>query len=161
MTKAAQHLHDSTVTLRRWQTTSDRHAKKHTKKPSPPPHQHPPQQEYCELPGQLQESFRPFRPEVSRGSVPGPENGGVSDGVSHGVCQGPFGPRDPECPKSVPRVSPSVRDTILTLQGHSRDTSGPKDSCSWPGSWPQKYRFFANGFCTDFYLRAAKKSGCQ
>ena len=39
-TKVAQHLHDSTVSLSRWPTTSDRHAKSETV----PPHRRPPHQ---------------------------------------------------------------------------------------------------------------------
>ena len=63
---------------------------------------------------------------------------GVSDGVSHGVFQAPFGPRAPECPKSVPRVSPECLDTFLTpgdtlgtLFGHFgvRGPKGPGTSC--------------------------------
>ena len=50
-------------------------------------------------------------------------------GVSLGVSLGPFGPRAPECPKSVPGVSRecsrSVRDTFLTLSGHFLDTPEP------------------------------------
>ena len=42
---------------------------------------------------------------------------------------GPFGPRAPECPKSVPRVSPEcqkgVLDTPGTLSGHFVDSSEP------------------------------------
>ena len=47
---------------------------------------------------------------------------GVSDGVSGGVSPGPFGPRAPECPKTVPRVSPEYQKVSRTLRGHSRDT---------------------------------------
>ena len=50
---------------------------------------------------------------------------GASDGVSHGVSLGPFGPRAPECPKSVLRVCPqSVTKVSRTLWGHFRDTFG-------------------------------------
>ena len=50
---------------------------------------------------------------------------GVSDRMSHGVSPGLFGPRGPECPKSVPRVSPecqSIPDTLGKLSGHFLDT---------------------------------------
>ena len=50
-------------------------------------------------------------------------------GVSLGVSPGPFGPQAPECPKSVPRVSPEcqkgVLDTPGTLSGHFWDTPEP------------------------------------
>ena len=71
-------------------------------------------------------------------SVPGvsprvsPKTGGVRGSVRRGV-PGPFGPRAPECPKSVPRVSPECqkgdtghsRDTLGTLFGHS-GARGPR-----------------------------------
>ena len=38
------------------------------------------------------------------------------------MSRGPLWPRAPECPKSVPRVSPECPDTFLTPRGHSRDT---------------------------------------
>ena len=70
----------------------------------------------CNPPGLLQESLGPSGPEVSW-SVPG-----VSLRVSLGVFLGPFGPRAPECPKSVLRVSPECRkgvlDTLGILSGH-------------------------------------------
>ena len=47
---------------------------------------------------------------------------GVSEGVSHGVSPGPFGPRAPECQKGVPRVSKRYPDTPGTLSGHLFDT---------------------------------------
>ena len=47
---------------------------------------------------------------------------GVSDGVSGGASPGNFGPRPPECPKSVPRVSVECQKGVRTLRGHSRDT---------------------------------------
>ena len=68
-------------------------------------------------------------------SVPGvsprvsPKMGGVRRSVRRGVA---FGPRAPECPKSVPRVPPECQKGVRTLQGHSRDTfwtlrcSGPE-----------------------------------
>ena len=50
-------------------------------------------------------------------------------GVSLGVSLGPFAPRVPQCPKSVPRVSPEcqkgVPDTLGTLSGHFLDTPEP------------------------------------
>ena len=71
---------------------------------------------------------RAFRAEVS----PTPKVGGMFEGVSDGVCEcegvsgavspRPFGPRPPECPKSVLRVSRSVRHTNFDTPGHSRDT---------------------------------------
>ena len=45
-----------------------------------------------------------------------------ASGVSLGVSLEPFGPRAPECPKSVPRVSRGVKKVSWTLRGHSRDT---------------------------------------
>ena len=58
-TKAAQHLHDSTVSLSRCPTTSDRHVKKRSE--TVPPHQRPPHQRipifssvltvFCSMPG--------------------------------------------------------------------------------------------------------------
>ena len=60
-----------------------------------------------------------------------PRKGGVSEGVSDGVSPGPFGPRAPECPKRVPRVSPEcpghLFDTPGTRFGHSgaRSPKGP------------------------------------
>ena len=80
-------------------------------------------------------------------SVECPRKRGVSEGVSDGVSPGPFVPRAPQCPKSVPRVSPECQpkgagDTPSDTPrfrgqswGHSGDTSGPKgprDSCSRP-----------------------------
>ena len=62
----------------------------------------------------------------------------VSDGVSGGVSPGFFGPRSPECPKSVPRVSPECPGTFWTLRGQSRDTfwtlwsGGPKGPWGHP-----------------------------
>ena len=82
-------------------------------------------------------------------------------GVSLKMSLGPFGPRAPECPESVPRVSPECQkgvsdtpghsqDTFWTLrsprpespqrhpEGHSWDTSGlkgPRDPCSRPGGF--------------------------
>ena len=51
-------------------------------------------------------------------------------GVSLRVSLGLFGPRAPECPKSVPRVSPEcqkgVPDTPGTLSGHFLDTPEPR-----------------------------------
>ena len=48
---------------------------------------------------------------------------GVFEGVSEGVFPGPFGPRAPECPKSVPRVSPECsRHLFDTLSEHFLDT---------------------------------------
>ena len=47
-----------------------------------------------------------------------PENRGVRRSVRGGVPRA-FGPRAPECPKSVPGVSEKCR---VTLRGHSRDT---------------------------------------
>ena len=55
---------------------------------------------------------------------------GVSEGVSEGGSPGPFGPRAPECPKSVPTISRTLcshsGDTLGTLFGHS-GARGPKD----------------------------------
>ena len=60
------------------------------------------------------------------GSVP--ENGGVRRSVPR-VFPEPFGPRAPECPTSVPRVSPECSghffDTLGTLSGHFLDTPDP------------------------------------
>ena len=42
--------------------------------------------------------------------------------MSHGVSRGPFWPRAPECPKTVPTVSPGCQEGVRTLRGHSRDT---------------------------------------
>ena len=77
----------------------------------------------CEPPGLLQESLGPFGPEVSP-ECPRecPRKRGVSEAVSDGVSLGHFGPQAPECPKSVPRVSPSVQETFLTLQGDTLGT---------------------------------------
>ena len=81
----------------------------------------------CDPAGLLQESLGPFGPEVSP-ECPRecPRKWGVCEGVSDGVSAGPFAPRAPECPKSVPRVSPGcqkgVLDTPGTHSGHSRDT---------------------------------------
>ena len=78
----------------------------------------------CEPPGLLQESLGPFGPEVS------PECPGVSQGECDGVSPGPFSPRAPEWPKSVPRVSPEcpgyLFDTLGTLSGHFLDTQEPR-----------------------------------
>ena len=61
----------------------------------------------------------------------------VSEGVSGGVSRGPSGPRAPECPKGVPRVSPEcpghlvdTPDTLGTPFGHSgaRGPEGPRDT---------------------------------
>ena len=75
-----------------------------------------------ELADQAQESLGPFGPEVSPRVSP---KTGVQGSVRRGVC-GPFGPRAPECPKSVPRVSPEcpghLFDTPRTLSGHFSDT---------------------------------------
>ena len=73
---------------------------------------------YCELPGLLQESLGPFGPEVS-GECPQecPRKRGVFEGVSDGVSPGPFRPRAPECPKSVPRVSPECRARETPVAG--------------------------------------------
>ena len=69
-----------------------------------------------------------------------PRKRGVSDGVSDGVSLGPFGPQAPECPKSVPRVSPECLGHLSqTLRGHSRDTfwtlrsPGPEGPQRHPG----------------------------
>ena len=65
-------------------------------------------------------------------SVPGvsPRVSPKMEGLSDGVSPGPFGPRAPECPKSVPRVSPEcpghLFDTPGTLSGHFSDTPDPK-----------------------------------
>ena len=54
----------------------------------------------------------------------------------------PFGPRAPECPKSVPRVSPEcqkgVPDTPGTLSGHFGHSGarGPKGSGDTPSDTP-------------------------
>ena len=78
------------------------------------------------------EVSRALRARVSRGVSPrvSPKTG-VSDGVFHGMSPKPFGPRTPECPKSVPRVSPECLGHLFdTLGTHSRDTHsrarGPK-----------------------------------
>ena len=90
--------------------------------PPPPPHKKRTEDnrreqktnEDCDPPDLLQESFGPFA---------------VSGSVL-GVSLGPFGPRAPECPKSVPRVSPEcqegVPDTPGTLSGHFLDTPAPR-----------------------------------
>ena len=71
---------------------------------------------YCKTPGLLQEPLGPFGPEVSRSVV--------------GVSLGSFGPRAPECPKSVPRVCPERQkgapDAPGTLSGHFLDTPEPE-----------------------------------
>ena len=65
------------------------------------------------------------------GSVPEsvPENRGVSGSASQRVSPGPFESRAPECPKSVPRVSPEclghLFDTPGTLSGHFLDIPEP------------------------------------
>ena len=73
----------------------------------------------CEPPGLLQESLGPFGSEVS------PR---VSPKTTGGVSGARVGPRAPECPKSVPGVSRSVRDTVfdtlVTLFEHSEP--GPR-----------------------------------
>ena len=100
----------------------------------------------CNPPDLLQESLRPFGPEVSRE-------------CPSGCLQGPSGPGSgvsKKCPESLPGVSKRYPrhsgDTLGTLfghsgapgpegprrhrEGHSRDTSGPKgprDSCSRSG----------------------------
>ena len=58
---------------------------------------------------------------------------GVSEGASHGVSLGPLEPWASECPRSVPRVSPSVKkvswtlgDTLRTLLGHSGTSDSPR-----------------------------------
>ena len=76
-------------------------------------------QKLCDPADQLQESLGPFGPEC-----PGECPHGLSHGVSYGASSGPYRPRAPECPKSVPRVCRGVvLDTFLTLRRHSRDTS--------------------------------------
>ena len=72
----------------------------------------------------------PSGPSVPKKSVPQsvPENGGVRESVprqTHGLLPGPFTPRGPECPKSVPRVSPGVSKKC---PGPSRDTLGTLDT---------------------------------
>ena len=68
-------------------------------------------------------------------SVPKSVKRGVSEGVSEGVPPEPAGPRAPECPKGVPTVSGSVRNTFLTLRRHSWSTfwtlrsPGPEGPC--------------------------------
>ena len=104
----------------------------------------------CNPPGLLQESLGPFGPEVSRECA-----WSVPRGVS-GALRAPGSGVSKKCPRSV-------RDTFLTLGGHSRDTfldtlefgarrapetprgtlpghcrdtsgpKGPRDSCSRPG----------------------------
>ena len=57
-----------------------------------------------------------------------PRKWGVSDGVSHGMSRGLFWHRAPECPKSVPRLSPGcqkVSGHSGTLSGHFLDTQEP------------------------------------
>ena len=56
-----------------------------------------------------------------------PENLGVSGSVPRSVSRALQAPA-PECPKSVPRVSPECRvwDIFSTLRGHSRDNSGAR-----------------------------------
>ena len=83
---------------------------------------------------------RALRARVFRGVSPrvSPKTG-VSEGVSHGLSPGFFGPRAPECPKSVLRVFPECQkrcprrsgDTLGTLFGHS-GARGPKS----PGDTP-------------------------
>ena len=67
--------------------------------------------------------FGPFGPEVS-GECPRecPRKSGCPRECPGDTPRGPFGPRAPECPKGVPRVSPECPDTFLTLRRHSRDT---------------------------------------
>ena len=77
--------------------------------------------------------FGPFGPEVSRAVSDGVSPKiKVSERVSGGVSRGPSGPRAPECPKGVPRVSPKcpghLFDTSGTLSGHLLDT--PPDTRS-------------------------------
>ena len=135
---------------------------------------------HCDPAGLLQESLGPFGPEVSP-ECPRecPRKRGVSERVSDWVFPGPEGPRAPECPKSVPRVSKRCpghsRDTLGTLFGHPvghslghppvfrdtlgdtpGDTSGPKgprDSCSRPAG-SQVLPFFG------VFWSAAKSSFC-
>ena len=72
-----------------------------------------------------------------------PRKRGLSERVSDGVSLGPFGPRAPECLKSVPRVSPEcqkgVPDTPETLSGHFLDTwcFGPEDHRVLQGAPPR------------------------
>ena len=81
---------------------------------------------------------RALRPKCLRGC---PGECPRKPGVSHGVSPGPFGPRAPECPRSVPRDTPwdTPGDTLVfgdTLGDTPGDTSGPKgprDPCSRPG----------------------------
>ena len=102
--------------------------------------------DFCNTPGPLQESLRPFGPEVSRE-------------CPSGCLWGPSGPGLRSVQKVSRECPRSVRDTFLTLRGHSRDTfwtlrsprpegpqrhpeghfwdtsgpKGPRDSCSRPG----------------------------
>ena len=74
--------------------------------------------------------FGPFGPEVSRGVSDGVSPKiELSERVSGGVSRGPSGPRAPERPKGVPRVSPEcpghLFDTPGTLSGHLLDTLEP------------------------------------
>ena len=105
----------------------------------------------CDPAGLLQESLGPeVSPECPREC---PRKWGVSEGVSDGVSLGPFGPGLRSVQKVSRECPRSVRDTFLTLRGHSRDTfwtlrrtlprrppifgdtsgpKGPRDSCSRP-----------------------------
>ena len=80
-----------------------------------------------------------------------PENGGVRGNVRSGVSRD----RAPECPKSVPRVSPEcqkgVRDTLGTLSGlgtlfeHSA-ARGPKGPGDTPSDTPSDSPVFGDTF---------------
>ena len=85
----------------------------------------------CELPGQLQETFGPFGPEVCRGVSPGvsPENGGCPTECPIGCLRRPSRPGSgvsKKCPESVPGASRSVPDSPGTLSGHFLDTPEPR-----------------------------------
>ena len=86
-------------------------------------------------------AFRAFRARGVPGSVPHgsvPKNGGSPTECPMGCLQRLFGPRAPEFPKSVLRVSPECQkgvqghsgDTLGTLRGHSRarGRKGPGDT---------------------------------
>ena len=96
----------------------------------------------CDPAGLLQESLKPFGPEVSP-ECPRecPRKWGVSEGVSDGGCPRPKGPGlrsvqnfkvSRECPRSVKKVSGHSGDTLGTLFGHSgaRSPKGPGDTPS-------------------------------
>ena len=87
---------------------------------------------YCEPPGLLQESLRPFGPDVSQ-SVPEsvPRKRGVSKGVSDGVSPGPFGPRRHTAGHSLGQ--PPFSGTLSGTLWESGARRARETPCSRPG----------------------------